>query len=165
MTRTQLKDKVSVLATLLESREYMMATAESCTGGLLAKAATDQAGSSAWFSRGIVSYSNFSKHELLGVSLSTIETYGAVSRQTVEAMVDGLLKSEEVSVGVSISGLAGPGGGSLEKPVGTVWIAWKMLDNDVISRCFMFSGDRETIRYQAALEAINGLILLLQTDQ
>ena len=80
-------------------------------------------------------------------------------------MVDGLLKSEEVSIGVSISGIAGPDGGSPEKPVGTVWIAWKLLDSDVISRCFLFAGDREKVRLQAAIEAASGLISLLNADQ
>jgi len=165
MYKTQLKERISVLAKVLESKDYMMATAESCTGGLLAKVATDQAGSSGWFSRGIVTYSNLSKHELLGVDLSVLENYGAVSQQTVDAMVNGLVKSDEVSIGVSISGIAGPDGGSADKPVGTVWVAWKLLDGDVISRCFLFAGDRETVRLQAAIEAANGLISLLNTDQ
>ena len=165
MYETQLKDTVSVLAKLLESKDLKMATAESCTGGLLAKVATDQAGSSVWFSRGIVTYSNVAKHELLGVDLTVFDKYGAVSQQTVEAMVDGLLKSDEVSIGVSISGIAGPDGGNEEKPVGTVWIAWKLLDSDVTSQCFLFKGDREQVRLQAALEATNGLISSLKTDQ
>lgn len=165
MKETQLREKISVLAKLLLSKEYKMATAESCTGGLLAKVATDQAGSSAWFSRGIVTYSNTSKHELLGVKTSTLDEFGAVSRETVNEMVTGLLGSDEVSIGVSISGIAGPDGGSKEKPVGTVWIAWKLLTGEIVSHCFFFDGDRQQVRLQATLEAINGLISLLQADQ
>ena len=142
-----------------------MATAESCTGGLVAKLATDLVGSSSWFSRGIVSYSNQSKQELLGVGSDVLEQFGAVSQQTVEAMVNGLLVSNEVSIGVSISGIAGPDGGSVDKPVGKVWISWKLLNNAPQSRCFQFTGDRTEVRLNAALEAVNGIIELLDTDQ
>ena len=165
MYKTELKEKISVLAKLLQLNNLKLATAESCTGGLLSKLVTDLSGSSSWFSRGLVTYSNLSKQEILGVNLETLEKYGAVSQQTVEAMVDGLFASDEVSIGVSISGIAGPDGGTTEKPIGTVWIAWRLQSGAATSQCFLFAGNRDQVRQQAALEAIKGLISLLKADQ
>jgi nicotinamide-nucleotide amidase len=165
VTELELSNQLQALSSLLLSHGYKLATAESCTGGWVAKAATDLAGSSVWFDRGLVTYSNESKQELLGVSLSTIEEFGAVSLNTVDEMVCGLLKIKSVSIGVAISGIAGPDGGSTEKPVGTVWIAWKVVDKAVTHQCYLFSGNREQVRLQAAIEAVKGLIRLLSSDQ
>lgn len=165
LTESELSNQMLELSNLLLSRDYKLATAESCTGGWVAKAATDLAGSSAWFDRGLVTYSNEAKQELLDVSQATIEQYGAVSFNTVEEMVNGLFDVESVSVGVAISGIAGPDGGSTDKPVGTVWIAWKITDNAVTRQCYLFSGNRQQVRLQAAIQAVKGLILLLNSDQ
>ncbi|MCK4708798.1 MAG: nicotinamide-nucleotide amidohydrolase family protein [Gammaproteobacteria bacterium] len=165
MNETDLEAHLIQLSGLLKKRSYRMATAESCTGGWVAKAATDLAGSSDWFDRGLVTYSNDAKQELLGVSIQTLDQYGAVSEQTVIEMAEGLLRFDAVSIGVAISGIAGPGGGSDEKPVGTVWIAWKDTDHSVLSHCYFFTGNRQQIRLQAAIEAVKGLILLLKSDQ
>lgn len=165
MTDSVLHQKLKQLSTKLLENGYMVATAESCTGGLVAKSATDLEGSSEWFSRALVTYTNTSKHELLSVNESTLKRFGAVSEQTVIEMVNGLLAFDEISLGVSISGIAGPGGGSDEKPVGTVFIAWKLLDKPVLAKRFLFNGDRSEIRQQAAIEAVNGLIDCLRSDQ
>lgn len=153
------------LSVLLINKRLMLGTAESCTGGLIAKLATDLPGSSQWFNRGIVTYSNDAKHELLGVSTTTLASFGAVSANTVDEMVEGLLKFDAVSIGVAVSGIAGPDGGSKEKPVGTVWIAWKVTDCTSLHKCFLFSGNREQVRLQAAIEAVKGLIDLLDSVQ
>ena len=154
-----------VLSKLLLLRDFKLATSESCTGGWVAKAATDLPGSSLWFDRGIVTYSNAAKTELLGVKEETLKIHGAVSKQTVEEMVGGLLSAKPVSIGVAISGVAGPDGGSNEKPVGTVWIAWQIQSNPAQSQCYLFSGDREQVRLQASIEAVVGLIRVLKNDQ
>jgi len=165
MTEDQLNLNITKLAELAVQQNLMVATAESCTGGLIAKTATDLAGSSRWFSRGIVTYSNTAKEELLGVSNNILMQYGAVSEQTVLAMVDGLFTSDEVNIGVAVSGIAGPDGGTKEKPVGTVWISWKYQQNPAVARCFCFAGNRENIRLQACSAAISGLIDCIENDQ
>ncbi|MDH5518805.1 MAG: nicotinamide-nucleotide amidohydrolase family protein [Gammaproteobacteria bacterium] len=164
MTEKQLSALMTELADRLCDKGFKMACAESCTGGWLAKAATDLAGSSGWFDRGLVSYSNQAKQDLLGVSESTLAHYGAVSEETVTEMVNGLLLIEAVSIGVAISGIAGPAGGTAEKPLGTVWIAWKMRNRPSISQCFLFSGGRTEVRLQATIAAVSGLIDLLKTE-
>jgi len=165
VTESQLSKLMAELADLLTARAYKMASAESCTGGWLAKAATDLAGSSGWFDRGLVTYSNQAKHEVLAVSESTLDQYGAVSQETVHEMVAALLSVKSVSLGVAISGIAGPGGGSADKPVGTVWLAWKMLQQPIISKRYNFKGDRQQVRLQATIEAVAGLISLLKSHQ
>lgn len=165
MPGIDLESRIVNLSTLLVEQKLMMASAESCTGGLLAKIATDLAGSSNWFSRAIVSYSNASKQDLLNVSALTLEKYGAVSEQTVTEMVEGLFLFDEVGIGTAISGIAGPTGGSKDKPVGTVWISWKLGKNPVLKKRFLFNGDRAQIRVQAALEAVNGLIFCIENSQ
>lgn len=149
---------VEQLAARLIAKGEMLATAESCTGGLLAKLCTDLAGSSAWFERGLVSYSNASKQALLGVSLAMLEQNGAVSEVVVQAMALGLLQRAPVQHAVAISGVAGPGGGSVEKPVGMVCIAWATPDR-LRSETLHFKGDREAIRTLAAVAALQGLLL------
>ena len=134
------------------------AVAESCTGGLLAAAITDVAGSSQWFDRGFVTYTNEAKTELLGVPADVIAAHGAVSEATVCAMAEGVLARSHAQVSAAISGVAGPGGGSLDKPVGTVWVAWAGGQKVTEARSYLFKGDRQSIREQAVQVALEGLI-------
>lgn len=145
----------------LLTRSEMIGTAESCTGGLIAKLMTDIAGSSGWFERGIVSYSNGAKQELLGVPEATIETFGAVSGPAVIAMADGLKARAPVAWAVSVSGIAGPGGGVAGKPVGTVFIAWAGPGTATSSSRYQFDGDRDAVRRLTAEAALKGLLDLL----
>ncbi|MDX1656717.1 MAG: CinA family protein [Candidatus Competibacteraceae bacterium] len=142
----------------LQLRGWMAATAESCTGGGIAMALTELAGSSAWFDRGFVTYSNAAKSELLGVEPALIESSGAVSSEVVKAMAEGALARSGAGVSVAVSGIAGPEGGSELKPVGTIWIAWATRDGPVLSECFRFEGDRQQIRQQAVMAALKGLL-------
>jgi nicotinamide-nucleotide amidase len=149
------------LATRLSARGIMLATAESCTGGWVAKVLTDLAGSSAWFERGFVTYSNAAKQEMLGVDPLSIEQYGAVSEATVSEMATGAIVHSQAGAALSISGIAGPGGGSAEKPVGTVWFAWAIKGQAVRTRCCQFPGDRDAVRQQAVETALQGMVDLL----
>lgn len=149
---------VNQLAKTLLQHQWHCVVAESCTGGALAAAMTEVAGSSQWFERGFVTYSNESKMELLGVSEDVISSYGAVSEETVCAMAQGALHASHAEVSVAISGVAGPGGGSLDKPVGTVWIAWASKISLPHAQCYVFKGDRHSIRQQAVQVALEGLI-------
>jgi len=137
---------------------WKISVAESCTGGLVSKMMTDIAGSSQWFDRGFVTYTNEAKVDMLGVSESTLEAYGAVSLQTVEEMAAGVLMNSLAEISLAISGIAGPGGGSAEKPVGTVCFAWANKQGQSFSEVELFSGDRETIRLKAANHALEGVI-------
>ncbi len=156
------------IATLLKSlaeqlikRGIRVACAESCTGGWIAKAITDLDGSSQWFECGIVSYSNQAKQDFLGVPESVLEEYGAVSQPVVKEMVLGLLDRCQAQLGVSISGIAGPAGGTAEKPVGTVWIAWARPGQLIESIRFQFDGDRQQVRLLSVYEAIKGMQRIL----
>ena len=149
------------LGDLLLNNGLFVATAESCTGGGVAEIITRTPGSSGWFERGFVSYSNTSKHELLGIGTGMLEKYGAVSREVAEAMVSGAIKNSHAQTGLAITGIAGPAGGSDEKPAGTVWIAWQIKNNDPVCKHFLFHGDRKQVRMQACQEALQGLINLL----
>lgn len=140
----------------------LVATAESCTGGLVAEAITRVAGSSAWFDRGFVTYSNAAKQQVLGVDPALLTVHGAVSEPVVRAMASGALDASAARVTVAITGIAGPGGGSPQKPVGTVWLAWAYRDGPVQSRPFRFGGDRESVRRQSAAVALRGLLDLLR---
>jgi len=141
-------------------KKLQLATAESCTGGLIAAACTDLAGSSVWFERGFVSYSNAAKTELLGVPADLIETHGAVSEPVVRAMVQGALRYSCAQVAVAVTGVAGPGGGSPDKPVGTVWFGWATPDGVVTDkRCF--EGDRQQVREATVQHALLRLKQLL----
>ncbi|QHS09616.1 CinA family protein [Sinimarinibacterium sp. NLF-5-8] len=142
------------LAEQLSARSQTLAVAESCTGGLLAQLLTARAGASAWFECGLVTYSNRAKHIVLGVPETTLSTYGAVSQQTALAMVRGTLERIGTDWALSITGIAGPGGGSAEKPVGTVWIACGHADAEAHAVEHHFVGDREAIRRQSAAAAI-----------
>ncbi len=150
---------------LLLARGAMCATAESCTGGLVAGALTDIAGSSAWFERGFVTYSNEAKHELLGVPMATIERHGAVSEATARAMAQGALARTPATVGVAvaITGIAGPGGGSAEKPVGTVCFGWAVRGGATRVVTQRFDGDRDAVRRASVAAALAGLAVAAAT--
>ncbi|MCZ2722085.1 CinA family protein [Marinomonas sp. 15G1-11] len=158
---TEIKRLVSALSERLIEKEYQLATAESCTGGLIGAACTEQEGSSAWFQCALVTYSNESKQRLLGVQADTLLSYGAVSRETVSEMCVGAL-NQEVDVVVSVSGIAGPGGATEGKPVGTVYIGWQKKGSPSTINRFNFDGDRSEVREKATTEALKGLIKLLE---
>lgn len=145
----------------LQSHGMMLATAESCTGGGAATAVTEIAGSSAWFERGFVTYSNQAKIEMLGVSPATLARFGAVSEATVREMVDGALRHSQAQVALAVSGIAGPGGGTAEKPVGMVWFAWGIKDGVSAARLHQLAGNRAEIREQAVRIALQGVLELL----
>ncbi len=145
----------------LLSHHWLCAVAESCTGGSLAAAITDCPGSSAWFDRGYVTYSNDAKQLMLGVSKKTLQEYGAVSKETVSEMADGALQISHVQLTAAISGITGPDGGTAGKPVGTVWIAWASISTPVHVQHFLFQGDRVGIRQQAVTKALQGMLALL----
>ncbi len=149
------------LAAALLARGERLATAESCTGGLIAKVLTDLPGSSVWFERGLVTYSNEAKAELLGVPAETLAMHGAVSGPTALAMAGGLLARAPVQWTLAVSGVAGPGGGTEDKPVGTVWLAWAGCGVSPAASRHRFGGDRQAVRMQTAAEALRGLLALL----
>lgn len=159
---TPIENLSAQLGALLLSHGYTVTTAESCTGGGIAQAITDIPGSSRWFSYGFVTYSNVAKQQLLGISEAVIESCGAVSEQVVESMAIGALKAAQADVAIAVSGIAGPDGGTKEKPVGTVWIAWLVGDGEAITRCYNFLGDRKYIRNQSVNEALAVTIDLLE---
>lgn len=141
---------------LLATRQ-MLVTAESCTGGWIAKCMTDIPGSSAWFDCGMVAYSYEAKQALLGVRPQTLEQFGAVSRETVVEMVSGALVHSGATLAVAVTGIAGPGGGSDDKPVGSVWIGWKRRGGYARAELFHFDGDRDAVRRQTVAAALRGL--------
>lgn len=141
----------------LQAHSLMLVTAESCTGGWIAKTCTDLEGSSAWFDAGVVTYSYGAKEALLGVNPRTLERTGAVSEETVLEMVSGALARFGAGVAVAVTGIAGPTGGTQEKPVGTVWIGWKRRGGYVRAECFHFDGDREAVRRQTVAAALSGV--------
>ena len=142
----------------LAGKKAVLAVAESCTGGLVAKRITDVAGSSGWFERGLVTYSNRAKQELLGVSADLLAQFGAVSSECADAMARGLLVMTPADWVVAVTGIAGPGGGSKDKPVGLVWFGWAHRHGTVEVESRRFDGDRETIRAAAADVALAGLL-------
>ncbi len=146
------------LGAVLVARGWSVATAESCTGGGIAEVITRVAGSSAWFEQGFVTYSNAAKQTQLGVTAETLEIWGAVSSATVEAMVTGALTHGTADAAVAVSGVAGPGGGSPSRPVGTVWLAWARRGYPPEARCIHFPGDRAAVREGSVRAAIEGLI-------
>lgn len=147
-------------ARLLEAR-LKLATAESCTGGWVAKVVTEVPGSSGWFDCAFVAYSYDAKEAMLGVPRQTLEQFGAVSRETVIEMVRGALSRSRADMAVAITGIAGPSGGTREKPVGTVWIAWGFGHHRPVAQSFHFDGDRDAIRRATVAEAFAGLERLL----
>jgi len=152
------------LGRALKARGRRVATAESCTGGWIAKALTDVAGSSQWFDGGIVAYSNAAKIALLGVSSDVLAAYGAVSEETVRAMAEGTRNRFATDLAVAVSGIAGPGGGSADKPVGTVHFAWAASHGGVTAARRVFAGDRETVRRLTVALALERLVELASAD-
>ena len=153
----QLREQAQALGERLRAAHDTLVTAESCTGGWIAKCLTDIAGSSDWFDSGMVVYSYEAKQALLGVRPQTLETHGAVSRETVVEMVSGALVHSGATLAVAVTGIAGPGGGSEDKPVGTVWIAWKRRGGYAKAEVFHFDGDRDAVRRQTVASALAGL--------
>ena len=146
----------------LKAHGLMLATAESCTGDGVAQAITAIAGSSAWFERGFITYSNQSKQQMLGVTEATLIGHGAVSEATVRAMVAGALEHSAAQVALAVSGIAGPDGGTPDKPVGTVWFAWGLKNGVTHAQRHQFRGDRAEVRAQAVRIALQGVLALLQ---
>jgi len=149
------------LGVRLKGAKEILATAESCTGGWVAQVVTSAAGSSAWFDRGFVTYSNEAKQELLGVRAETLSAHGAVSEETAREMARGALERSKATVAVSVTGVAGPTGGTPEKPVGTVCFAWSR-GSVVRSETRRFAGDREGIRRQSVILALEGVLRALE---
>jgi nicotinamide-nucleotide amidase len=157
-------DVITQLAARLTSLQWMMATAESCTGGLMAARCTDLAGSSRWFERGFVTYSNAAKTELLGVNPDLIAAEGAVSEAVARAMALGAVYRTPAKVSIAVTGIAGPDGGSTDKPVGTVWFAW-CIDGQVSAQIQHLDGDRSSIRAAAVHWGLQGLLQRLPGSQ
>lgn len=152
---------VPELAAALLARGMQMATAESCTGGLIAGACTDLAGSSDWFERGFVSYSNQAKTAMLGVDAALIEAHGAVSEAVALAMARGAVQHSLAQCSLAVTGVAGPGGGSAAKPVGTVWFGW-CVNGQADAECVRFDGDRAAVREATVEHALRGLLRRLK---
>lgn len=153
-----------LVADFLLAHRWKLATAESCTGGLIAACCTDIAGSSDWFERGFVTYSNAAKTEMLGVDAALINHHGAVSEAVVRAMVQGALQHSAAQVAVAVTGVAGPGGGSAAKPVGTVWLGWA-TPAGVVAEVQHFAGDRAQVRAATVQHALQRLVELLQATE
>ena len=159
-------ESTQTLASMLIAKDWKIALAESCTGGLVCATLTELAGSSEWFERGYITYSNEAKIECLGVSPELIESFGAVSEPVAQAMAEGAKQASGANVAISITGIAGPSGGSAEKPVGTVCFGWAIQmsssKNRILSKTMYFDGDRNTIREQAKDYSLAQLIALLR---
>jgi nicotinamide-nucleotide amidase len=159
-------DTLTTLATLvgakLKARGMLLATAESCTGGWVAQAVTAISGSSDWFERGFVTYSNAAKTEMLGVKADLLGAHGAVSEETARAMAAGALVNSRAQISLAITGVAGPTGGSAEKPVGMVCFAWAVQGGVISAATRQFQGDRESVRRQAVIFALQGAIERLE---
>lgn len=151
----------TALGEKLKQKQWLLAVAESCTGGGLAQAITSVPGSSDWFERGFVTYSNLAKQQMLGVTSQTLEVYGAVSEQSAKEMAEGVLTHSAASISVSITGIAGPAGGSKEKPIGLVWFGFAGKKFETVTKQKNFSGDRAAIREQAVEFVLQELISLL----
>lgn len=149
------------LADRLRARGWMLTTAESCTGGWVGQLLTSLPGSSQWYERGFITYANAAKVEMLGVPEETLATHGAVSEQTASAMAAGALKHSHTQAALAISGIAGPGGGTPQKPVGLVCYGWALADGTLMSSTCRLDGDREEIRSRAVAAALRGLIELI----
>jgi nicotinamide-nucleotide amidase len=155
---------VQVGQALLE-RQLMLACAESCTGGWVSEVVTATSGSSQWFERGFITYSSAAKQEQLGVTADTLRQHGAVSEETVREMAAGALRRSHAQAALAISGVAGPTGGSPDKPVGTVCFAWALRGGVAVSQTLHFSGDRETVRRLSVLHALRGLLRLFDISE
>ncbi|WP_427771373.1 CinA family protein [Comamonas thiooxydans] len=155
-----IEELVRQLAARLTEKGWMLATAESCTGGMIAAACTDLAGSSQWFERGFVTYSNEAKTEMLGVPAELIARHGAVSEEVVRAMAEGAIRHSRAQVSIAVTGIAGPGGGSVEKPAGTVWFSWS-LNAEVQSHALLLEGGRAQVRRSSVRHALQQLLKLI----
>jgi nicotinamide-nucleotide amidase len=153
------------LGTELEKRRAFIATAESCTGGWVAKTLTDLPGCSAWFEYGFVTYGNNAKLSLLAVDPVLLEQHGAVSREVAEAMVAGALQVSGAYLAIAVTGIAGPNGGTPDKPVGTVWFAFQAAGAKPVSVCHLFHGDRDTVRRLAVSTALTGVLDYLEKQR
>lgn len=162
-SETSIEELVQQLAAKLMAKGWMLATAESCTGGMIAVACTDLAGSSQWFDRGFVTYSNEAKTEMLGVPAELIEKHGAVSEEVVRAMAKGAIRHSRAQVSIAVTGIAGPGGGSVEKPVGTVWVGCHVKSSTYIQQC-QLTGTRSQIRNTSLACALQKLMLCIESE-
>jgi nicotinamide-nucleotide amidase len=162
VTENRITEIARTLGRLCKRRRVEISAAESCTGGGVAAAITRISGSAKWFDRGFVTYSNEAKRQMLGVSAKTLANHGAVSEQVAREMARGVLRRSPSQLAVSVTGIAGPTGGSKSKPVGLVWFAWAVRGGDVQTREFRFKGDRVEIRRQSVAVALRGLIELLR---
>jgi nicotinamide-nucleotide amidase len=158
MTDAQLYQLAEQVGRALHAKGWMMATAESCTGGWIAQAVTAVSGSSAWFERGFVTYTNTAKQEMLGVHTATLDAHGAVSEPVVREMTQGTLVRSHAQVAVSVSGVAGPTGGTPQKPVGMVCIGWGVKDGALQTATEHFGGDRESVRRQTVAYALERVL-------
>lgn len=156
----QLESRARRLGEVLRAKGQRLVVAESCTGGWIAQTATAIPGSSDWFDRGYVTYSNRAKMEVLGVTARTLAAHGAVSEETVAAMAAGALAVAGVEVAVAVTGVAGPAGGTPEKPVGTVWFGWCLAGREPLTKLIRFDGDRQSVRAQTVAVALDELIAL-----
>lgn len=154
----QLQHLAGEVGERLKQSGRMLACAESCTGGLVSKVITDISGSSEWYDRGFITYTNQAKQDMLGVPAETLAEHGAVSEHTARAMAAGAIRHSQAAMTLAITGIAGPGGGSLDKPVGTVWFAWARRDSQVETDKQQFLGDRDAVRRQAAAHALQGVL-------
>lgn len=163
LSKEELPDHVNIglIADLLQKKQWLLATAESCTGGMISAACTDLAGSSAWFERGFVTYSNEAKTELLGVDATLIRQHGAVSEEVARAMASGAVARSRAQVSVAVTGVAGPTGGSAAKPVGTVWFGFQ-VGGQLTSEMKRFDGDRAAVRSATVRHAVQRLLELLR---
>lgn len=168
VTDTQLQKLSAQVGDALMAQDLMLACAESCTGGWVAKSLTDISGCSHWFDRGFVTYTNRAKQEMLGVDAILLDSHGPVSEAVVRAMADGALGHSQADIALGISGIAGPGGGSEDKPVGLVWFAWaRKTGTEHLqrgSRQQIFAGDRESVRRQAVAHALQGVLAVLNVS-
>lgn len=169
MNDTNIASLVSTLAQLAIERGWSLTTAESCTGGLIAGAITELAGSSAWFDRSFITYSNNAKHEMLAVPEILLVEHGAVSEEVVLAMARGALSHSDANLAVSVSGVAGPTGGTAQKPVGTVWIACAWISGaeksiNTVAHGYLFDGDRASVREQTVVKALHQMMRCIEDE-
>ncbi len=157
MKQKQLTLQAEQVAGVLRTAGLRMATAESCTGGWIAKSCTDLAGSSDWFEGGFITYSNAAKQRMLGVSAATLQQHGAVSEAVAQEMVQGAVAHSLAQVAVAVTGIAGPGGATPNKPVGMVCFAWALPDQSIKTETCYFDGDREAVRAQTVMHALSGI--------
>lgn len=162
MELNNLENLSAKLGALLQKKNMFFTSAESCTGGLLSQSIVSVPGSSGWFGCSFVTYSNISKHKILGVSKDSLKRFGAVSEEVVTEMVDGAVAESRADLGVAISGIAGPGGGSPDRPVGTVCIAWKLKDKQAVRSTFLFEGNRNEVRYATVVKSLEEAIELIK---